>query len=278
MMNYKKHLRLRITNKLIFLFSVLVLTSCSKEPKKENFIARVNDSYLTREEFASLVDTTKLSKAEREQVIKSWIYRELLYQKAKDENIVDRNEYKNVLETSTKELAAALLLNDYMASEEIKISDAELIDYYQKNKNYFQLNNDSYLINKVVFNNEDKAVLFRSLAVESDWTKAANFFNSDSSQILNINSSLIEENSLYPFQLQKTAKDLYPQEISIVISENDNYYTIVQMLEKFSKGDIPDFEIVKDEVKRRFLAEKKKQLTDEYLKTLYSNNDIEIRK
>lgn len=275
-MNFKKHLRLKI-NKTLILFGLLTFVACSKEEKKEDYIARVNDSYLTREEFASLVDTSKLSPVEKEQVIKDWIYRELLYQKAKDDKIVNRDDYKNIMSASSKELAAAMLLDNYIASEEIKYSNEDLLEYFEKNKNYFQLNDDSYLINKVIFSSEDKAINFRSLAIESDWSKASNFFSSDSSLLLNINSEIVQENNLYPFQLMKIAKDLYPQEISLVV-EDDGNYSVMQMISKYEKGNTPEFEIVKSKVEKRFIAEKKKHLVDSYLKELYSNNDIEIKK
>ena len=55
MMNCEKHLTITITN--IILFSVILATAgCSKENSKKDFIARVNETYLTREDFASLVD------------------------------------------------------------------------------------------------------------------------------------------------------------------------------------------------------------------------------
>jgi len=277
MMHCEKLLSLKIT-RIIFLFSILFFTNCSKETKKEDYIARVNKTYLTREEFTSLVDTTNLTGIEKEQIIKSWIYRELLFQKAKEEGIVDQDDYKNVLKKSSQELAAAMLLNNYVSSEEIELSDSELLEYYERNKNSFQLSSDSYLINKISFNTEDKTIKFRSLAIESDWVKAANVFGDDTSMLRSINAELIEEKNLYPYQLMKIAKDLYPQEISIVITENAQYYSIVQILGKFPKGSIPKFEIIRQKIETRLLAEKKKQLIDYYLKELYSNNDIEIKK
>lgn len=277
MMHCEKLLSLKIT-RIIFLFSILFFTNCSKETKKEDYIARVNKTYLTREEFTSLVDTTNLTGIEKEQIIKSWIYRELLFQKAKEEGIVDQDDYKNVLKKSSQELAAAMLLNNYVSSEEIELSDSELLEYYERNKNSFQLSSDSYLINKISFNTEDKTIKFRSLAIENDWVKAANVFGDDTSMLRSINAELIEEKNLYPYQLMKIAKDLYPQEISIVITENAQYYSIVQILGKFPKGSIPKFEIIRQKIETRLLAEKKKQLIDYYLKELYSNNDIEIKK
>lgn len=276
MINCKKLLRLNKIKTLVF-FSLILFISCSKEQKKADYLARVNDSYLTREEFASLVDTTNLSPIDKKQIIKDWIFRELLYQKAKDEDITELDEYKRVLKTSSKELAAAMLLNDYISSEEIKFSDEDLQEYYEKNKNYFQLNVNSYLINKISFDSEDKAIKFRSLALESDWTKASNFFSSDTSILSKTDAELVPENNMYPYQLMKIAKDLYPQEISIVIAENGEYYSVVQMLGKYEKGTVPNFEIIKYKVEKRFFAEKKKQLIDEYLKELYSHNDIEIK-
>lgn len=277
MMNCRKHINLK-TNKIFFLLIIVAISACSKEEKKKDFIARVNDTYLTREDFASLVDTSKINSSDRDQVIKDWVYREILFQKANDEKITKSNQYKNLVGTSSKELAAAMLLRQYLNSEEIDFSDSDLKEYYEKNKNYFRLNIKSFLINKVTFKQEDKAINFRSLAIESDWNKAANFFNNDSSLIVNTSSELIRENDLYPYRLMKIAKDLYPQEISVVISDNEGHFSIIQMLGKYDSGTIPDFDIIKPEIAKRFLSEKRKHLVDEYLKELYSKNDIEIKK
>ena len=129
-----------------------------------------------------------------------------------------------------------------------------------------------------MFNREDKAIKFRSLALDSDWKKAVSVFMNDSSMVKNIESDLIEENNIYPVQLSRIIKDFYPEEISIVIAEKPGYYSVVQLLKKFSKETIPPFDIIKPNVEKRFLAEKKKKIIEEYLKKLYSQNEIEIKK
>lgn len=277
MMSCETHLNQKLI-KIFFLLIVLNLTYCSKEPKKKDYIARVNESYLTREEFSSLVDTANLTPIEKEQVVKSWIYKELLFQEAEKEGIVKTENYKSILKRSSKELAASLLLDQIINADDIEISDKDMLAYYEKNKKYFQLNIDSYYINQASFSDEDKAINFRSLAIESEWKKAAINFSSDASLIRILNGELVEENNLYPSSLSRVVKDLYPQEISIVISENHGYYSIVQMLEKYFKGVIPPLEIIKDKVKKRLLAEKQKEIADRFLKEIYSNNEIEIKK
>lgn len=276
MMNCEKHLNKTIT-KILFLFGVLVFAACTKEQKKDDFIARVNDSYLTREEFSSLVDTTSLSTTQKDQVIKNWIYQEILYQKASKKGITKREDYKNILKKSSYELAAAMLIEDYLSGEETNYSDDDLKNYFEQNKNYFRAASDLYLLNKVAFSSEEKAIKFRTLALESDWKKSVNVFSSDSTMLKNSASDLIEENNIYPAQLSRIIKEFYPEEISIVITEKPGYYSIVQLLSKFGKESIPPFEIIKSKIEKRFLAEKKKMLVEEYLKELYSQNEIEIK-
>ncbi|HCY75725.1 MAG TPA: hypothetical protein DHV28_07370 [Ignavibacteriales bacterium] len=275
-MNCEKHLNKTIT-KILFLFGVLVFAACTKEQKKDDFIARVNDSYLTREEFSSLVDTTSLSTTQKDQVIKNWIYQEILYQKASKKGITKREDYKNILKKSSYELAAAMLIEDYLSGEETNYSDDDLKNYFEQNKNYFRAASDLYLLNKVAFSSEEKAIKFRTLALESDWKKSVNVFSSDSTMLKNSASDLIEENNIYPAQLSRIIKEFYPEEISIVITEKPGYYSIVQLLSKFGKESIPPFEIIKSKIEKRFLAEKKKMLVEEYLKELYSQNEIEIK-
>jgi hypothetical protein len=277
MMNCEKHLNKTLT-KTFFLFGLLAISACSKEQKKEDFIARVNDSYLTREDFASLTDTSVLNSAQKEQLIKSWIYHEILFQEAEKEGITKSEDYLNTIKKSSYELAAAMLIGKYETSEEINYSDDDLYKYYESNKDYFRLNSDSYKLNKATFNSEDKAIKFRNLVLESDWEKALSIFESDSSLVNIIESNLVEENNIFPVQLSRILKDFYPDEISIVIAEKPGYYSVVQMLSKYAKQSIPPFLIIKSKVAKRFIAEKKKLLVEEYLKTLYSQNEIEIKK
>ena len=277
MMNCEKHLNKKVTN-TILLAGLLVFLSCSEETKKTDYIARVNETYLTREEFASLADTTNLNSLQKDQLIKNWIYNEMLFQTAKDKGITNREEYKNYIDKSAKELAGAMLIEEIAESEGINYTDEDLSNYFEKNKNNFRLNINSYLINKISFNKEDKAIKFRSIALESDWESSVNIFSSDSSMLRNKSAGLIEENNVYPLQLSRIIKDLYPEEISIVITEKPEYYSVVQKITNFDKDSVPPFEIIKSKVAQRFISEMKRKVIENYLKELYSENEIEIKK
>ena len=277
MMNCEKHLIKTITNTILFC-GLLVFTGCSKEIRKDDYLARVNESYLTREEFASLVDTSNLSLEQKDQIIKNWVYNEMLFQKAVEEGITERIDYKRILKNSNRQLAAAMLLEENALMEDLGYSDEELFNYYLMNKNYFKFNTDSYLINRVYFTDENKAIKFRDLALQKDWDEAINIFFKDSSIQNSPASQLVDENNIYPLQLSRIIKDLYPQEISLVITEKPGYYSLVQMLHSFLKDSVPPFDVIKTIVQKRFVAEKKNKIIEDYLIALYSQNEIEIKK
>jgi hypothetical protein len=275
MINSKRHLS-RLNKISLVLIAAAILTSCGKEQPKTEYVARVNDAYLTKKELASLIDTTMVNALHKSEVIRNWINKEILYQKAKKEGILQQDDYKGIIKNSGKELAGALLLESYISSVTINFEQRDLINYFEENSNDFKLPDKTYLLNIIHFSNEDRAVEFRSLVIDSDWQKAMNVFYGDS-EIISIESKLlIREQDIYSIKVLRVVKRMHPLEISIVISEREGYYTVVQVLEKYLKGSLPSFVLIKQDVERRFIAEKRKELMEKYMKDLYSKNEIEV--
>ncbi len=269
--------RLSRLNKIsLMLIAASILTGCVKEQPKTEYVARVNDAYLTKKELASLIDTTLVNTLHKSEVIRNWINREILFQKAKNEGILQQDDYKGLIKNSGKELAGALLLNSYISSVTINFEQRDLINYFEENSNDFKLPDKSYLLNIIHFGNEDRAVEFRSLVLDSDWQKAMNVFYGDS-EIISIESKLLlKEQDVYSIKVLRVVKRLHPLEISIVISEREGYYTVVQVLKKYLIGSLPSFDVVKQDVEKRYLAVKRKELMENYIKDLYSKNEIEV--
>lgn len=275
MINLKRHLSL--LNKIsLVLIAAAILTGCGKEQLKTKYVARVNDAYLTKKELASLIDTTSVNTLHKSEVIRNWINREILFQKAKKEGILQQDNYKGLIKNSGKELAGALLLDSYISSVTINFEQRDLINYFEENSNDFKLRDKTYLLNIIHFSNEDRAVEFRSLVIDSDWKKAMNVFYGDSAIISLESKLLLREQDVYSIKVLRVVKRLHPLEISIVISEREGYYTVVQVLKKYLEGSLPSFALIKQDVERRFIAEKRKELMENYMKDLYSRNEIEV--
>ena len=274
MMSFIRHLQ---KNKIKFVFlAVILLAGCKQEQQKTNYVARVNDSYLTSEELASMVDTNSSNTFYKNEVIRNWINRELLYQQAKKKGILQGDNYKRIVDKSAKELAGALLLDMYDREENINFDSRNLVKYYQSNLDDFKVTSDTYMLNIIHFSNENRAIEFRSLLLESDWQKASNVFHNDSTIISRRTNALVKEEDIYPVTLLRVVKRLYPLEISIVITEHPGYYTVAQVLDKYAKDSTLPFDVVKPEVQKRYLAGRRKALVENYIKELYSDNEIEV--
>ena len=269
--------RLSRLNKIsLMLIAASILTGCVKEQPKTEYVARVNDAYLTKKELASIIDTTMVNTLHKSEVIRNWINREILFQKAKNEGILQQDDYRRLTKNSGKELAGALLLDSYISSVTINFEQRDLINYFQANSNDFKLPDKSYLLNIIHFSNEDRAVEFRSLVLDSDWQKAMNIFYGDSAIISTESKLLLKEQDVYSIKILRVVKRLHPLEISIVISEREGYYTVVQVLQKYLKGSLPLFDVIKQDVEKRYLAVKRKELMENFMKDLYSKNEIEV--
>ena len=275
MMNFKKHsAKKRIFS--LFLIAATILWGCVEEKKEEDFAARVNDSYLSKKELKELIDTTSSNTFYKSEVIRSWINRELMFQKAVEKGILDEEKYKRVIKNSERELAAALLLNQYVSSKKISFEPAELMSYFEENREDFKVSQNTYLLNIINFSDEEHAVEFRSGFLTIGWDSTLINFETDSTIIDIRNKVLLKEQDISPPTVLRLVKRLNPSEISIVISESIRQYLIVHVLEKYLKGSIPPFDVIKDEIEMRYIAEKRHQIIEDYIETLYSTNEIEV--
>jgi hypothetical protein len=276
MMSFTKLLNKPNSFVLIF-FAAIILYGCSEKPEKTGYIARVNDSYLTAEELNTLVDTGSVSTFYKNEVIRNWINREVLFQEAVKDGILDENRYNELIEKSKKELAGSLLLERFSSGKPVKVGQTELLNYYNENKNDFKLTQNSFLLNIIHFNDETRAIELRALLLDSDWKKALNIFYNDSTIISSESNVFLKEQDIYSDKILRIVRRLNPLEISIVIAEREGYYTVVQVLGKYPKDSVPVFGVIKQTVEKRYAAVKHKEMIESYIKNLYSNYEIEVK-
>ena len=272
----KKYLK-RNNCLFLILFIPFFITGCTKEPEKKEYVARVNDKYLTQEELNNMLLAPDNKNFYKNEIIRNWINKELLYQKAVKEGITKENEYARLMQDSKKELAVTLLLNKIYTEEKEKIDNNQVEEFYNQNKNDFRSFYDAYIINMISFNNQDKAISFRSTLLETDWTQAINVFKGDSSITNLLTNKIYYDYELQPASLSRIVKELNLNEISIIFSNQRNDYSIVQLVKKFPKDSLLPLEYVRSDVRDRLIANKKDELIRNYIKELYSKNDIEVK-
>lgn len=263
-------------NIFIVFFTAVSFVNCGEEKPQEGYLARVNDSYLSEKEFEKLSNSSSLKGKFREEIIRQWIDKELFYQEAKSKGILDEDEYKMIIKNSRKELAAAFLFKKIIEDTSIKFEIEDLEKFYENNKHLFTAKQKALLINSVEFETEDQAIQFRTAAVESDWNKSLNAFSGDSVILSSNVVSLFTESDFFSARSSRLINGLSTSEISIVFVNENLHFEVMQLLQKYETGDLMPFEVAQKDVEEEFIADKKEEIMNAYIKDLYSNNKIEI--
>lgn len=276
MMNLKMLLsRKKIIKGLLFVS--LFLFSCSKPEKPDSYVAKVNDSYLLESELYEAADSQFVSEKFRTAFIKNWVRQEILFQEAAKQGIIETKEFKRTIENSKRQLAASMLLEKFSSSTLQNVSRAELENYYNRNQSSFRLPFNSFFLNRITFSDRESAVMFRTEVISSNWQAAVKKFDQVSTLVSIVNETLIPEQDIHPAKLIRVLEGLYPLEISIVIPDDKGYYTVVQLLEKYSAQSVPPYQAVTNEVERRYKSALTELALENYIDDLYSQNDIEIK-
>jgi hypothetical protein len=78
--------------------------------------------------------------------------------------------------------------------------------------------------------------------------------------------------------LNRIINELYPGEVSLIIPAENKNYLVVNLISRLEAGTIPPFDIIKEEVEKRFIAGRKAEMLKEYYENLYSSNEIDVKK
>ncbi len=273
-MLFKNQIKISVFLTLIF----FVATGCSKNEKSDKFVAKVNDAVLTEEQINRALSEKRNSGKNRSEFIQNWIEKEILYQEALKNGILDGNEFKTIIEQSKKELAASLYINKFLDQENTTPTEEEIQQYYESCKDDFKLNDDLFRVNIIYMNDFDRAVQFRNKAIETSWKNALNSSQNSSSII-----SVEQDRQIFRYQFQppifmRSVSALQKDEISLVMETEPAKFVVVQLIEKLGKDTIPPLSIVKVEVQTILTIILKKEKLKKYIDKLIADHNLEIKR
>jgi hypothetical protein len=275
-MSLNKHLKNKNVYGSIACILLLIVAGCSRQEKQESYIAKVDNSVLTETQLKEALAQDQNKSKFRSEFINDWIETEILYQQAEKEGILKEERFNSLLERSKKHLAVALFIEKVIEESKIEVSEEEINNYYEANKNDFKLIDDAYRINIINFSDFDKAVSFRLSLMESDWSKTTNNYSSEKSIVNSEASKLLFTHQIQPVALLRIITNLQPGEVSIVLETEPMKFTVVQLIEKLDKGSVPQLEFVKNDVNTRIIMLKKKDLIRNYIDKLITDHNFEI--
>jgi hypothetical protein len=277
-----KYLRRRSKQDLINLLVIsalsILLIFCEDQKVEEPYIAKVGDHELSESKLDEFLGSYKFDKKHKDEFIRQWIELELLFNEAVNKKIIQISSYKNIIEQSRREAAAALLLNDFYKSADLDIEENDIEEYFEDNIREFKLTDKAVVINSANFSNINSAAAFRRDVIKFGWDKSIGNLENNSNLI-----SLHKDNFLYNYQLPnvKTARtidNLLPGEISIVFESEPNVFAVVQLVNTLEENEIPSLQYIRKSVEERYLLVRKKILYKNYIENLYTKYKVEIKR
>ncbi len=276
MMNYQKLLKEK-RNSLFILSLLIIVAGCEKKEIKEEYVARVNKAVLTQTQLNSFMVDKKFKNKFKEEVIREWVESEILFQQAVELEFDRNEEFKNLIDLAKREIAIAYMLNKVINSAPLEYNNYEIENYFVENQKDYILRDDAYSLNIAMFSKPETAFEFRKEVLRSNWNYASSLFEEESNLVKISSKAFFYDYEIQPVKRLRTIKNQLRDEISIVLEEEPGTFTVVQVVDKFYRNQIPLFEYVEELVVERYLTEKRQELFQEYLDNLYSKYDVEIK-
>jgi hypothetical protein len=267
----------------IFLFLltlVILFAGCrSKSIPDIEIIAKVGDQYLTRDQLLkwmppNLPEEQKAIVAR--QYIDRWVQKTSMAITAEKEG-VELSPYED---WSIENLKKEMLVQRYIDAKlprDIIITDEEISNYYDKNKDEFIRDQNEVHLVQLYLENLDKAIAEEIRELKSlQEVIQKNFLENQVNRMVEKNGDLgyVPEENLRP-EIQRIVRTGSTGKIYGPIKIESGYYYF-QMMDKQKAGSYRSLDLMKDEIRTRMISIKREKLSEDLAKKIAEKMDIEV--
>ncbi|MEE9186893.1 MAG: peptidyl-prolyl cis-trans isomerase [Bacteroidota bacterium] len=259
----------------------ILLFGCTQQRTRDSYVARVNDSYLTIEEFHKHTDTTSTSSPQAQGYVSRWISQELLFQEARRRGLDRSTDIKTKIDEIEKRLIVSLLLDKEIYDEElVSFSDQELHEYYDNHTEEFLLQHDVAKINYALFEDRKSAMAFRrQVRRGTSWYETADNAEMGSEEVSAIleraDSAYVSEQEMFPASVWGTLIKTRIGRISSPLKTQQGYF-VFQLLAFRKRGAPSELRYTLPEIRERLVVEKRRKLLDSLLNELRQRYAVEV--
>ncbi|MEW6571171.1 MAG: peptidylprolyl isomerase [Nitrospirota bacterium] len=267
---------------LTILFAVSLLSAACAKKEERIYLAKVGNVRITQQELAREMKNLpefaqKLFEGPggREKFLEELIKKELLYQEALKKGIDRDPELRGKIEDFKKiTLISSLLEKEIEAKADI--TDQEMRDYYEKNKEDFASINQIRASHILVKTEEEAEKILERLKKGEDFAEIAKKSSLDEGSAKNGGDlGYFSPGQMVP-EFEKAAARLKTGELSKPVRTKFGYH-IIKVTDKKS-GQTVEFEKVKNLIFQRLSAEKQKETFDSYIEKLKKSYKVEINR
>ena len=258
---------------ILFIFFAIALFSCGKE-KSEKIVVSVNNEQLTLNEFKgnfTPAEWKNLSNDEKQEFVNQWIEMVLLSQAAENEKLVNAK-----LENKIKYSGFKIKGNAYISKtlNEIDVSDEELLNYYNINKNKYKTTKTELKIQQISSNSKSKINSVKQKIWDGlRFKQAAIEFSEDNFASNGGYAGFVSKEDLGEDIWKKL---LASKKYVFIQAEKDDGHYLIRYYRTREVETIKTFLEVKDSLKIKVIQLKKEDIFNKIIKNLKQNAEIEI--
>jgi parvulin-like peptidyl-prolyl isomerase len=260
----------------LFLFSICIalpvwLLGCGRGDEAPDYVARIGDQYLSREEVTTALqsmpsgmDTTEA----RQQIIEQWVTNTLLYQEAERRGLRSEPEIQQLLEENESSVMVSALVARLYEEVPAEPTPAELLAYYERYREQLRLREPYVRVRYLATANADSARAVQQFmqrlspaSADSVWLTIATRYAADPAASRELAGSYFPESQLLALtpEIQEAVTSLQNGQVSPVISSGDLHH-VVQLVERAPAGSIPQMDWVLEDLTQRLSISARKQI------------------
>ena len=258
----------------LIVLSSLLLVNCDKKESKNNYIARVDKSYLTKNQIIDMLNRKNLLENLNPNTLKSevtkWVKDEIIYQKAKKEHF---DKDKNI-QIKVEEYNRTLVIDEYLKNHfqsSVTISNKEIEDFYRTNKESYLLDKEALKISHVFVEDYNDANVIKSILQSIDVTKKKELHKKYKFETRIIKKGEVVKDINTELFERSTARIVGP------VSSNYGFH-IIEILDKYKKGEYLPLSFVRDDIYEKIMQQKNKSEYIVFSDSIISIADFEIKK
>jgi peptidyl-prolyl cis-trans isomerase C len=261
--------------KYLILASIIVfsLTACSLFEKKGEIIAQVDKETLTMEELkANFTDAEwkALTAEQKKEYVQQWINLILLAKEAKTQGLGKDKIVKNKIAYAEQKILGNALISARLSAE--KISEEDLFNYYRIHQGDFSKPMMNYKVQRIYLTDfAQLAKVKQEIANGMKFEDAAKVYSQEElGKTGGFMGLVTSEDADSSFWL--AVHNLQALELT-TLQKEQGYYLLRYVSEEAGTNE-RGFEGLKDEIRRRILTERRKQVYDDLLRELKSKSDV----
>jgi len=259
---------------LLFSFALSV-SGCGKE--KKDILARVDEETITLTEFNGRIaklpeQYQEIISKNKQRVLDDYIVELLLCKEAIRLGIDKEKDTRDILKEARRKILMAKFIEDEIGNK-IGVEDAELRDYYEKNKDKF-LVPEKMKASHILVKTEDKAKeILKVLEGGASFEELAKSESVDLTNRRGGDIGYFTKGQLVP-EFEEACANLEIGKLSPIVKTNFGYH-IIKLTER-QPSHVRVYEEVKQEIERELLNHKKREKFNKVVEELKNKSSITV--